>query len=151
MAGTKTSWKPVIQPSDIPLMYGAYPDAHMIDHIGDAPTYALWARNVQNLTLIDYEVIYTSIFPAHSPFGASGPHFFRPYLNDIDSAFPCNNAVPFHPVDIHIFKISRETFYIYVLISHFSKLSCYNIPADWEIMLLKYFFLKNMIVLFKSI
>lgn len=55
--GQKASLKPVIQPSDIPLMYGAYPDAHMIAHIGDAPAFALWARNVKRLTLINYEVI----------------------------------------------------------------------------------------------
>lgn len=53
----KASQKPVIQPPDVPLMYGAYPDAHMIDHIGDSPAYALWARDVKSLTLIDYEVI----------------------------------------------------------------------------------------------
>lgn len=43
------SRKQVIQPSDVPLMYGEYPDAHMIDHIGDAPAYALWARDIKRL------------------------------------------------------------------------------------------------------
>lgn len=53
----KAFQKPVIQPSDIPLLYSFYPDAHMIDYIGDAPAYALWARDVEGLTLLDYEVV----------------------------------------------------------------------------------------------
>lgn len=53
----KASVKPVIQPEDIPLMYGAYPDAHMIDHIGDVPAYALWIRDAVRVTLLDYQVI----------------------------------------------------------------------------------------------
>ncbi len=35
---------------------GVYPDAHMIDPIGDAPAYALWARHVHGLTLNEYVV-----------------------------------------------------------------------------------------------
>ncbi len=53
----KASTKAVLSPDDIPLMYGEYPDAHMIDHIGDAPAYGLWTRDVDNLTLIDYNVV----------------------------------------------------------------------------------------------
>jgi len=43
--------------SDFDEMRGVYPDAHMIDHKGDAPAYALWARHVKGLYLKDYRVI----------------------------------------------------------------------------------------------
>ena len=36
---------------------GAYPDAHMIDSLGTAPAYALWARHIRGLTLEDYQVL----------------------------------------------------------------------------------------------
>ena len=38
-------------------MRGVYPDAHMIDDVGDAPAFALWARHVRRLTLNAYEVL----------------------------------------------------------------------------------------------
>lgn len=50
------SVKPVTTEDSFDDMYGVYPDAHMIDDIGDAPAYALWARHVQSLYLLDYEV-----------------------------------------------------------------------------------------------
>ena len=37
-------------------MRGIYPDAHMIDDIGDAPAHALWARHIRGLQLVDYAV-----------------------------------------------------------------------------------------------
>ena len=42
---------------DFDEMRGVYPDAHMIDPVGDAPAYALWARHVRGLSLDGYEVI----------------------------------------------------------------------------------------------
>ncbi len=36
---------------------GLYPDAHMIDDIGIAPAYALWARHIRGLTLSDFRVL----------------------------------------------------------------------------------------------
>ena len=53
----RASQKLPVRPADIPLLYGDYPDAHMIDGIGDAPAYALWARDVSGLTLLRYHVI----------------------------------------------------------------------------------------------
>ena len=50
------SVKPVTTDADFDDMRGVYPDAHMIDDIGDAPAYALWARYVNNLYLSDYHV-----------------------------------------------------------------------------------------------
>lgn len=50
------SEKPVTTGADFNEMRGIYPDAHMIDDIGDAPAYALWARHVRGLRLMDYEV-----------------------------------------------------------------------------------------------
>jgi len=50
------SVKPVTTGADFDEMRGIYPDAHMIDDIGDAPAYALWARHVRGLTLVDYDV-----------------------------------------------------------------------------------------------
>ncbi len=50
------SVKPVTTGADFDEMRGIYPDAHMIDDIGDAPAYGLWARHVRGLTLADYAV-----------------------------------------------------------------------------------------------
>ena len=50
------SEKPVIKAAEIPLMVGVYPDAHMIDSCGDAPAYGLWARDAEDISLIDYHV-----------------------------------------------------------------------------------------------
>ena len=50
------SVKPVTTGADFDEMRGVYPDAHMIDDIGDAPAYALWARHVRGLHLVDYLV-----------------------------------------------------------------------------------------------
>lgn len=49
--------KPVTREEDFGEMRGAYPDAHMIDAVGDAPAYGLWARNVRGLVLDGYRVI----------------------------------------------------------------------------------------------
>lgn len=38
-----------------PDLKGVYPDAHMIDTIGPAPAYALWARHARGITLKDYQ------------------------------------------------------------------------------------------------
>ena len=38
-------------------MRGVYPDAHMIDPVGHAPAYGLWARYVRGLHLFDYNVL----------------------------------------------------------------------------------------------
>ena len=51
------SIKPVTADADFDDLRGIYPDAHMIDDIGDTPAYALWARYVNNLYLADYTVI----------------------------------------------------------------------------------------------
>ena len=53
----RASEKPVLSETDIPEMYGVYPDAHMIDDMGDAPAYGLWARHVHGLYLDHYEVL----------------------------------------------------------------------------------------------
>ncbi len=53
----KASQKPVTKESDFSPMYGIYPDAHMIDDIGDAPAYGLWVRYAQGILLHHYEVI----------------------------------------------------------------------------------------------
>ena len=50
------SQKPVLKEEEIGEMYGVYPDAHMIDPLGDAPAYALWARHIRGLTLQNYAV-----------------------------------------------------------------------------------------------
>ena len=54
--GQHPSVKPVTTGADFNEMRGIYPDAHMIDDIGDAPAHALWARHVRGLHLIDYAV-----------------------------------------------------------------------------------------------
>ena len=48
--------KPALQEGAVDELRGVYPDAHMIDALGDAPAYGLWARHVHNLTLSDYHV-----------------------------------------------------------------------------------------------
>ena len=50
------SKKPVLSESSVSELRGLYPDAHMIDDLGDAPAFALWARHVHGLTLCDYSV-----------------------------------------------------------------------------------------------
>lgn len=50
---------PALKDSDFSEMRGVYPDAHMIDKIGDAPAYGLWARHVRGLYLDHYEVYPT--------------------------------------------------------------------------------------------
>ena len=57
------SVRPVTTGADFDEMRGIYPDAHMIDDIGDAPAYALWARHIRCLSLVDYDVQPT----AHDP------------------------------------------------------------------------------------
>ncbi len=57
------SVKPVTTAKDFDDMRGIYPDAHMIDDVGDAPAYALWARHVKALHLLDYDVQPTSPDP----------------------------------------------------------------------------------------
>ncbi len=52
----KPSCRPLLREEDIGEMRGVYPDAHMIDELGDAPAYALWARHVHGLRLIRYRV-----------------------------------------------------------------------------------------------
>ena len=54
--GQLPSVKPITTGADFDEMCGIYPDAHMIDDIGDAPAHALWARHVRGLHLIDYAV-----------------------------------------------------------------------------------------------
>ena len=53
----EASRRPLRKEKDFDEMRGAYPDAHMIDQVGDAPAYALWARHVRGLFLDGYEVI----------------------------------------------------------------------------------------------
>nr|MBR4280139.1 hypothetical protein [Clostridia bacterium] len=60
------SVKPVTTSADFDEMRGIYPDAHMIDDIGDAPAYALWARHIRKLHLLDYEVQPTAADPRPS-------------------------------------------------------------------------------------
>lgn len=51
------SEKPVLKEDDIDEMRGVYPDAHMIDTLGDAPARGLWARHVHGLSLAGYDII----------------------------------------------------------------------------------------------
>ncbi len=53
----KASGRPVRKEEDFDDMRGAYPDAHMIDAVGDAPAYALWARHVRDLSLVGYSIL----------------------------------------------------------------------------------------------
>jgi polygalacturonase len=48
---------PVTKDSDFDEMYGYYPDAHMINKIGDAPAYGLWTRHIKNLVMYSYRLI----------------------------------------------------------------------------------------------
>lgn len=57
------SVKPVTTGADFDEMYGVYPDAHMIDDIGDAPAYGLWAKHVHGLHMADYKVTPTGADP----------------------------------------------------------------------------------------
>ncbi len=57
------SEKPVLNAADIGELRGIYPDAHMIDDLGDAPAYALWARHVEGLILKNYMVTPVSPDP----------------------------------------------------------------------------------------
>ena len=51
------SRKPVLDESAVSDLRGVYPDAHMIDGLGDAPASALWARHVHGLTLAGVRVL----------------------------------------------------------------------------------------------
>ena len=53
----KASDRQPVKEEDFSDMRGVYPDAHMIDPVGHAPAYALWARYVRRLNLHDYEVL----------------------------------------------------------------------------------------------
>ena len=50
------STKPVTTDADFDDLRGIYPDAHMIDNLGDAPAYSLWARHIRGLHLLNYYV-----------------------------------------------------------------------------------------------
>ena len=54
---------PVKADSDFGNLCGVYPDAHMIDPVGDAPAFALWARHVRGLYLDGYSVLPESADP----------------------------------------------------------------------------------------
>ncbi len=47
----QASQKPVLREEEVDELRGVYPDAHMIDTLGDAPAYGLWARHVHGLML----------------------------------------------------------------------------------------------------
>ncbi len=51
------SEKPVLDENTIDEMRGIYPDAHMIDDMGDAPARGLWARHVHGLSLAGYDIL----------------------------------------------------------------------------------------------
>ena len=53
----KPSRKPALDEGGVDELRGAYPDAHMIDALGDAPAYGLWARHMDALSLVDWQVI----------------------------------------------------------------------------------------------
>ncbi len=53
----KASGRQPVKEEDFGDMRGVYPDAHMIDPVGYAPAYALWARHVRRLNLHDYKVL----------------------------------------------------------------------------------------------
>ena len=53
----KASCRPPQREEDFDDMRGVYPDAHMIDPVGDAPAYALWARHVRDLSLVGYSIL----------------------------------------------------------------------------------------------
>ena len=74
MIRQKASAGPVLKDSDFSEMRGTYPDAHMIDGIGDAPAYGIWARHVKGLYLHNYMIHPTGNDP-------------RPFMefSDVDS------------------------------------------------------------------
>ena len=47
----QSSTKPVLKDADVGRMKDVYPDAHMIDSLGDSPARVLWLRYVHDLTL----------------------------------------------------------------------------------------------------
>ena len=51
------SQKPVLKDEDFEEMHNWYPDAHMVESIGDPPAYGLWVRHGKNIILDNYEVI----------------------------------------------------------------------------------------------
>lgn len=51
------SEKAMLDEGAISELRGVYPDAHMIDDLGDAPARGLWARHVHGLSLAGYDVI----------------------------------------------------------------------------------------------
>ena len=53
----EASRKPVLRDGDFGDLRGAYPDAHMIDGIGDAPAYGLWTRHARRVCLDRYEIL----------------------------------------------------------------------------------------------
>jgi hypothetical protein len=53
----------VLDEAAIPEMYGVYPDAHMLDTLGDAPAYGLWTRHLSGLTLVDVKMATTGPDP----------------------------------------------------------------------------------------
>jgi len=61
--GQLPSVKPVTAPEAIGELRGVYPDAHMIDDIGDSPAYALWLSHVRGVILRDYKVTPTAPDP----------------------------------------------------------------------------------------
>ena len=73
----KASGRPLRKEEDFDDMRGVYPDAHMIDAVGNAPAYALWARHVRGLYLSGYSVLPDGADPrpafvfrdVHSVFG----------------------------------------------------------------------------------
>jgi hypothetical protein len=62
LSGLPTT-KPVLDEAAIPEMYGVYPDAHMLDTLGDAPAYGLWTRHLSGLTLVDVKMATTGPDP----------------------------------------------------------------------------------------
>ena len=55
--------KPMLDAASIGELRGIYPDAHMIDDLGDSPAYALWASHVRRVILNDYKVTPTGNDP----------------------------------------------------------------------------------------
>ena len=54
--GMRPTNKPPVDEASIPEMYNLYPDGDMLKDYGDAPALGLWARHVENVTLIDVKV-----------------------------------------------------------------------------------------------
>ncbi len=55
--GQLPSEKPPLPADIFERIRGRYPDAHMIDDLGDAPAYGLWTKYLRGLTLRDYAVL----------------------------------------------------------------------------------------------